>query len=126
MVLVLAIGLLIAAVGAVGVVAPESLQNVARYTVTPVGLAVAAILRIAIGVALVREAAASRAPRLLRALGFIAIAAGIMTLFLGVDRAGAILDWWSGQDPLLIRLWPALALLIGVVIVLSVLPRRRA
>jgi hypothetical protein len=125
MALVLAIGFLIAAVGAVGVVAPHVLQSISRYTVTPTGLYVAAALRIVIGVALVRVAAASRAPWLLRGLGFIAIAAGIVTLFLGVDRAGAILAWWSGQGPVLIRLWPALALVFGVIMVWAVIPRRR-
>ena len=126
MALVLVVGLLIAAVGGIGVVAPHVLQGISRYTVTPVGLYVVAALRVAIGVALVRVAAVSRAPSLLRVLGFVAIAAGIGTLFLGVDRAGAILAWWSGQGPVLIRLWPALALVFGVIMVWAVVPRRRA
>jgi hypothetical protein len=125
MALVLAIGFLIAALGAIGVVAPHILQSISRYTVTPIGLWVAALFRIVIGVALVRAAAASRAPRLLRGLGVIAIAAGIGTLFLGVDRATAILAWWSGQGAFFIRLWPALAFVFGVIMVWAVVPRRR-
>jgi hypothetical protein len=126
MALVLAIGFLIAGVGAVGVVAPHILQSISRYTATPTGLYVAAALRIVIGVALIRVAAASRAPRFLRSLGVIAIAAGIGTLFLGVDRAVAILAWWSGQGPVFIRLWPALALGFGVIMIWAVIARRRA
>jgi hypothetical protein len=126
MALVLAIGFFIAAVGAVGVVAPHLLQSASRYAMTPTGLYGAAALRIVIGVVLVRVAAASHAPRLLRSLGVIAIAAGIITLFLGVDRAGAILTWWSGQGPVFMRLWPALALVFGVIMVWAVIPRRRA
>ena len=125
MVLVLAIGFLIAAVGAVGVVAPHILQSISRHALTPTGLYGAAALRVLIGVVLVRVATASRAPRLLRGLGVIAIAAGVITLFLGVDRAGAILAWWSGQGPVFMRLWPAFALVFGVIIVLAVIPRRR-
>jgi amino acid permease len=126
MALVLAIGIFITAVGAAGVVAPHILQSISQYTATQTGLYVAAVLRIVIGVALFRAAAASRAPRLLRGLGVIAIAAGIGTLFLGVDRAGAILAWWSSQGPVFIRLWPALALVLGVIVVWAVIPRRRA
>ena len=126
MALVLAIGFLIAALGAIGVVAPHILQSISRYTVTQTGLYVAAALRVVIGVALLRAAAASRAPRFLRFLGVIAIAAGIGTLFLGVDRAAAILAWWSGQGAFLIRLWPALGLVFGVIVVWAVIPRRRA
>lgn len=126
MALVLVIGLLIAVVGGVGVVSPDVLQSISRYAVTPVGLYLAAAFRIAVGVVLVLVAAGSRAPRVLRVLGFIAIAAGLVTLFLGVDRARAIVDWWSGQGPVSMRLWPALALLFGVLIVVAALPRRRA
>jgi len=93
---------------------------------TPTGLYFEAALRIVIGVVLVRVAAASRAPRLLRGLGVIAIAKGIITLFLGVDRAAAILAWWSGQGPVVMRLWPAIALVFGLIIVWTVIPRRRA
>jgi FtsH-binding integral membrane protein len=124
--LALAIGLFVAAIGIVGIVAPPSLQAIARYSVTLLGLYVAAAARIAFGVILVRAAPASRAPKVLRLLGLIALVGGLITPFIGVDRARAISDWWSTQGPLVIRLWPALALVFGVFIAYAVKPERRA
>ena len=126
MTLVLAIGLLIGAIGAVGVITPEGLGAISRYTITPLGLYLAAAVRVAIGIILIRAAPTSRLPRVLRVLGIIAVVAGVITVFLGVDRASTILAWWSGQGPLLIRLWPALALIFGVVLVYSAVSNRRA
>jgi hypothetical protein len=123
---VLVIGLFVALIGGVGVVAPQVLQGISRYTVTPLGLYLASAFRIFVGVALVRGAAASRAPGLLRVLGFIAIGAGIVTLLLGVARAREIVNWWLGQGPVLIRLWPGIALGFGVFLVWAAAPRRRA
>lgn len=124
--LALAIGLFVAAIGMVGIVAPHSLQAIARYSVTPLGLYVAAAVRVAFGVVLIRAAPASRAPKALRVLGFIALVGGLITPFIGVDRARAISDWWSAQGPVLIRLWPALAFVFGVFIAYAVKPGRRA
>ncbi len=121
--LVLVLGLLIASIGALGVIAPESLQAISRYTVTPLGLSLAAAARVAIGIILIRAAPASRLPRVLRVLGLIALVAGVITVFLGVGGASTILTWWSNQGPLLIRLWPALALIFGVLLVYSALSK---
>lgn len=123
--LALAVGLFVAAVGIAGIVAPHALQTIARYSITPLGLYVAAAVRVVFGVILIRSAPASRAPGVLRVVGFIALVAGVITPFLGVDRAHAIFDWWSVQGPLLIRLWPALALIFGILIVYAVNPARR-
>jgi hypothetical protein len=124
--LVLVVGLFIIAIGGIGVVAPYGLENIARHVTTPIGLYLAAAFRVAIGIALIRVAAASRWPRMLRCLGVIAIFAGVVTLGLGVDRARSILDWWSQQGPVFMRFWPALAVLFGVIMVLAVAPRRPA
>ena len=126
MTIVLVVGLFIIAVGGIGVVAPHSLESIARHVATPIGLYLAAAFRVAIGILLIRVAAASRWPRLLRALGVVAIVVGVITLFLGVDRARAMVDLWSGQGPVFMRFWPALAVLFGAIIVLAVVPRRPA
>jgi hypothetical protein len=123
--LALAIGAFVAAVGLVGVVSPQGLQTIARYSMTSVGLYVVAAIRLAFGVILFRAAAASRAPRVLRVVGVFAFVAGLVTPFLGVDRAHAIFDWWSGQSPVFLRLWPGLAVVFGVFIVWAVTPSRR-
>ena len=105
--------------------APEVLKMISQYTVTSLGLYVVAVFRLVIGAALVRVAAASRAPRTLRVLGVVTLVSGVITFFLGVDRAREIVNWWLGQGPVLMRLWPGLALILGAVMVWAVFPRGR-
>jgi hypothetical protein len=111
-------------VGITGVFLPEDLLKVGHHLTTPVGLYVAAALRVGIGLVLTLAAANSRAPKTLRVIGIIAIVAGLTTPWLGVERTRAILDWWSAQGPVLMRLGPGFALILGGFIAYAVAPRR--
>lgn len=124
--LAVAAGLIIAALGAMDIAAPgpTTLLYAAAFTLTPVGLYGAAALRVAFGLVLIAAAAGSRLPRTLRVLGALLIVAGVMTPFLGVERAQAMLSWWSAQGPLFIRTWAALAVIFGLFIIYAVAPRR--
>lgn len=120
------IGAFVAALGAAGVAEPRLLLGIARYSVTPGGIWAAAALRVAIGVILLRAAARSRASRMLRILGWIAIVAGVLTAAARVDQVQAIVRWWLAQGPIGMRLWPGLALLFGAFIVWAAAPARRS
>ena len=124
--LALLIGLFVMAVGLVGVAAPSVLMRVAELTVTSVGLYAIAALRIGIGIVLILVAPTSRAPKLLRVFGIIALVAGLTTPVVGVDRARAILDWESAQGPALIRFGAGFALAFGGFIAFAVAGRRAA
>lgn len=121
-----AVALLIALIGLTGVVAPDCLMIIGRHAVTPVGLCIVAALRIGIGLVLAWLAPVSRAPMTLRILGIIAVIAGVATLFIGAERAQAILEWWSGQGPVFLRLGAGIALVLGSFIVYALIPGRRA
>jgi hypothetical protein len=122
----LLVALFIALIGLTGVFAPDCLMMIGQYSVTPAGIYVAAALRIGIGLVLARVAPVSRAPKTLRIFGVIAVIAGVTTLFLGTERAHAILEWWSAQGPAFIRLCAGLALILGAFIAYAVAPDRRA
>ena len=122
----LLVALFIALVGLTGVFAPDCLMTIGRHSVTPVGIYIVAALRIGIGLLLARVAPVSRAPKTLRILGVIAVLGGVATLFLGAERGQAILEWWSAQGPVLIRLGPGLALVLGGFIAYALTPGRRA
>ena len=47
-------------------------------------------------------------------------------LYLGAERAQAILEWWSGQGPLFIRLGAGIALVLGGFIAYALTPGRSA
>src|ERR1051325_2881017 len=92
--LVFVVGLVIIAIGAVGIVAPSVLLWIAQHPVTTVELYLIAGGRVAVGSLLLAVAATSRAPRTLRVLGAIAVIAGIATPFLGVARVQLMVDWF--------------------------------
>jgi hypothetical protein len=118
------IGLSIVALGVIGAVSPEHLISAIRYLVTPVGLYAVAAFRITTGFILVRVAPASRTPRLLGVIGAITFISGLITPFIGPERARAIFDWWS-RPPGLMRAWAAVAIIFGVFVAYTVSPSRR-
>ena len=118
------VGLIIAAIGILGMAAPMVFLDVTAFTLTQVGLYVAAALRVAIGLVLITAAASSRLPRTLRILGALIVVGGVFTAFLGVERARAMVDWWSAQGPIVMRGWAALAMIFGLFIIYAVAPRR--
>ena len=118
------IGVFVMVVGLIGVAAPSVLLGAADYATTPIGLYAAAAARIGIGIVLVLVAPTTRAPKLIRALGAIAVAAGVFTAFVGIDRARAMLAWETAQGTTLIRLGALLPLVVGGFIVYAVGGRR--
>jgi hypothetical protein len=121
----LLVALFIALIGLIGVFAPDRLVTIHPFFVTPVGIYVAAALRIGIGLVLARVAPVSRAPKTLRIFGVLAVIAGVTTLFLGTERAQALLEWWSAQGPAFVRLWAGLPLVLGGFLVYAIAAGRR-
>lgn len=117
----LVVAFLVIFIGLTGVVAPDYLAMISQRAVTPVGIYVAAALRIGFGIVLMIVAPSSRAPRTLRILGALALLAGVATLFLGVERAQAVLEWWLAQGPACTRLWAVLPLVLGSFIAYAIL-----
>ncbi len=105
-----------------GIVVPTVLLAVSRPFLTPLGLYAAAGIRLVFGAALFLAAPGSRAPTTLRILGVVVLVAGIVTPFVGVDRARAVVDWWMGQGTTLVRLWATVALAIGLFLASAVRP----
>ena len=121
----LVVGLLIMAVGGVGIVAPAVLLSLAQHSVTAPALYVIAVGRIAIGLLLLAVASVSRAPKTLRVIGTVVVVAGIITPFLGVARVQAMMDWFVQQGPGFLRLVAVLALAVGGFVAYTCAPAPR-
>jgi len=119
-------GLLIAALGLLGVAAPTILLQAAPFTLTQAGLYAAAAFRVVVGLVLILAAPASRMPRTLRVLGALMVIGGIATPFIGVERARAMVEWWSALGPVFMRVWASLAVLVGSFIIYAASPGRQA
>jgi hypothetical protein len=117
------LGLAIAALGAVGVLAPSALLAIVTQMQGTAGLWIAVVLRLVLGAALYLAAPRSRAPRVFRVLGALTIAAGLMLPVLGVTRFVALLGWWTAQGAGVTRLWAGAAVAFGLSIAYGVIPR---
>lgn len=117
------LSLLIAGIGALGVLAPSVLIALVAHLHGPFGLYFAAALRVLLGSALYLAAPRSRAPRVFRVLGALTIVAGLALPFLGVARFDALLAWWTAQGGAITRAWAAVALAFGLLVAYGVIPK---
>ncbi len=123
------IGLLIVAVGAVGIIAPSGLVWIAEHSVTSGAFYVIATVRVAFGLVLISVASVSRAPKTLRVLGYLILIAGITTALTGlvaIESAHAIIEWWLLQGSGVIRLTGIPLLALGGFVAYACAPARRA
>ena len=122
----MALGLIIAAFGILGIAAPSVLLEFGRSLQTTNALNIVAAVRVMFGAVLLWVAPGSRTPRILRVLGVLIIVAGLFTPFFGVERSRTMLDWWSTQGPLFTRAWAIVAVVFGLFIVYTVTSPRRS
>ncbi len=123
--LALVIGFVIAAVGAVGLISPETYVRLGWFWAESPGIYIVAVVQLLIGIAFVRAAPSSRSPVGLGVLGAFALTEAVLMPLLGHGRTHAIAQWWSSQSFGTLRMWALLELAIGVLVVLAVVPRRR-
>jgi len=115
---------LILCAGLLGIVAPEQLLALRHLIASQTGLLVVAVIRIAIGVVLIMNAPASRAPKLLQYAGGLVLLAGLATPLFGVERTRAVLDWEAAQRPAFVRLAGVAIVAMGGVFAVLLTPRR--
>ena len=123
--LAMAVGAVIAAIGLVGMAVPSVLLEFGRSLQTPGALYAVAVVRVAVGALLFWVGSASRMPRMLRVIGTVVMVAGLLTPFFGVERAQAMLIWWSSHGRVFMRAWAALAVAFGLFIIYAVASPRR-
>ncbi len=123
--LAMVLGAVIAGIGLVGMAAPSLLLDFGRSLQTTSALYAVAAARVALGALLFWVASASRMPRMLRIVGAVVIVAGLVTPVFGVERAQAMLTWWSSHGQLFMRAWAALAVAFGLFIIYAVASPRR-
>jgi preprotein translocase subunit SecY len=105
------------------VLAPAVLSHFATTVHGPLGLGLATVLRVLLGLSLFVAAPRSRAPLAFRALGAVMFAVGCLTPLIGVARFDSLLAWWAALPPLVARTWSACALAMGSLIAYGIIPR---
>lgn len=120
----LLVALLTILVGMGGIVSPDSFMTLRRlYYATPGRFYAAGALRVAMGLMLILAASISRWPRTLRALGAVMCLQGLAgTLFFGLERARAIMEW-EAMHTALLRAGAVVALVTGGFVAFAVTKR---
>ncbi len=123
-----AIALFIAALmvllGLTGMFWPEGLMELAKFSFTPNGIYVTAIVRVIIGALLLIAAGATRAPKAVRVIGLVILVAGIASAFITAERAASLQDWLLGHGPNPLRIAACVPLLVGLFIGGATLAKR--
>ena len=121
--------LVVMAVGAVGLVAPSLLVWIAQHALTSGAFYVIATARVAFGLMLISAASVSRAPKVLRVLGYLILIGGILTAVMGlaaIENARAIIDWWAHEGAGAVRLTGLGVLALGAFVAFACAPARRS
>jgi hypothetical protein len=108
-----------------GFVSPDGFMTLRRsYYATPGRFYAAGAIRVAMGLVLILAASSSRWPRILRALGVVVCLQGLAgTLFFGLERARAIMEWEAMQGTALLRVGAVVALAAGGFVAFAVAKR---
>jgi len=123
---VAAIAVLLIAISALGVLAPERLVAVVSALPRDTRLYLAVGTRLVLGVIFLLGASACRFPAVIYGVGILALAAALLLVLLGEPRVDALVHWWCEQPALAIRAWCVLAVLVGGLILIAALPRTRS
>jgi hypothetical protein len=100
--------------GLTGVLYPEALMALAKYSVTAKGIYVIAAVRIIIGALLLITAGATRMPKTLRVIGGIMLVAGVATLFMSPQQAQGFVEGILARGVEFFRVAACLPLIVGL------------
>ena len=117
----LVISLLVAAMGAFGLVFPLKLLAFARRFESRIGLWTAGALRMVFGLVLFLSAPTSHAPEILRIVGVIIFVVGLITPMTGVRRTRQILNGLATRGPVAMRSLAGIALVIGLLLASAII-----
>jgi uncharacterized membrane protein len=124
-VIALFIAILIILLGLTGVLWPEGLMDLVKYSFTSTGIFVAAITRMVMGAVLLVVAPAARTPKTIRVIGVLIFLAGVATALTSGERAQLLKDWMVERGPDFLRIAACLPLAAGFFILVATLTKRR-
>ena len=119
------IAALLILVGLIGVLWPEGLMDLMKYSFTSNGIYVAAITRMVTGGLLLAAAQATRTPKTVRVIAVVIFLAGVATALINPERAQVLKDWWLSHGPNALRIAACFPLAVGFFILVATLSKPR-
>jgi uncharacterized membrane protein len=121
----LGIAALLILVGLTGVLWPEGLMELVKYSFTSAGVYVTAITRMILGGLLLVAAAATRTPKTIRVIAVLIFLAGVATALMSPDRAQALGNRMLERGADFLRIAACFPLAAGFFILVSTLTKPR-
>ena len=116
-ILVKAIGALIAIIGLVFILVPNGIKKAFDFFTTGKKIYMVGILRIIFGIVFLLAASQCRWPEVIRVLGIFFIIAGSFIFILGIRKVKSVIEWWGKKPLLVLRLLSIFALAFGALII---------
>ena len=116
-VLVSLVGLTVAGIGLVGVVAPTKLMALLDSRRVLIGFPMTVAIRIVTGSIFVAAAPDCRVPTLVRLTGLLEFGGAAVLVALGGGRLRRFVEWWLQRSPSFVRYWCLGALTFGSLLV---------
>ena len=121
-IVVLALGVIVCALSAWGMYAPDKLRKLVNGAMEKDwGIYVAVVARLLLGAALIVVAPDSRFPIVFEILGWFAIVAAVIILFAGRDRLRRFVAWFEQSSQAMIRVWLLFGIAFGTFLIYGVL-----
>jgi uncharacterized membrane protein len=124
-IIALSIGALLILLGLTGVLWPDGLLDLVKYSFTSTGIYVTAITRMVVGALLLVAASATRTPKTIRVIAVIIFLAGVATALINPERAQVLKDWWVSHGSDALRIVACLPLAAGFFILVATMTRPR-
>ena len=123
--LAFAIGIIAMGFALTGVARPDFMARLVRYALSPSGLYVVAVVRVAIGLIFFLGAGGSRAPRTMRVIGVMICVVSVALAFCTVEYGDALREWWAIHGPGFVQWGSMFAFAIGAFVAYATAPRRQ-
>ena len=124
-IIALGIAALMILVGLTGVLWPEGLMDLMKFSFTSTGIYVTAITRMVLGALLLVAAPATRTPMTTRVIAVIIFLAGVATALISPERAQLLQGWWLSHGPDFLRVAACFPLAVGFFILVAALTKPR-
>ena len=114
--IVVFVGSLIALIGLAVIIAPSMLKKILWKLIESDRFYLIALARLVIGVLFLLAAGSTSAPLFIQIVGGFMILAGVLIPVMGRSRVRGFAEWWMNKSDLVLRLWGASALVLGVIL----------
>ena len=115
-VMVSILGVVMVAIGVLGVVQPRRLVDFVTYFRRPTRFRIAILVRLVLGIVLLIAAHSCRWPVVVQVVGVISILAALVILACGQKRLDTFIAWWVTRPPAVMRVSALFALAFGALL----------